>query len=79
MPYSLRRFAKKARVEVENETCEIWSEPKTGLATSFVNLTHYRPQRCRSEREKFILEDLSSSALSQLKKYHVSGTLNLII
>jgi len=30
-------------------------------------------QRCRSETETFILEDLSSSVLSKLKKYHPSG------
>jgi len=32
-------------------------------------------QRCRSEIENFILEVLSSSVLSQLKKYHPSGNL----
>jgi len=32
-------------------------------------------QRCRSETENNILEDLSSSALSQFKKYHPSGNL----
>jgi len=34
-------------------------------------------QRCRSETEKFILEDLFSSVLSQSKKYHPSGNRNL--
>jgi len=29
-------------------------------------------QRCRSETEKFILEDLFSSVLSKFKKYHPS-------
>jgi len=32
-------------------------------------------QRCRSETEKFILEDLFSSILSQFKRYHPSGNL----
>jgi len=32
-------------------------------------------QRCRSQAEKNILEDLSSSVLAQLKKYHPSGNL----
>jgi len=32
-------------------------------------------QRCRSKTETFILEDLSSSVLSQFKKYHPSGNL----
>ena len=33
------------------------------------------PQRCRSETENFILENLKSSVLSQFKKYHSSGNL----
>jgi len=32
-------------------------------------------QRCRSETEKNILEDLFSSVLSKYKKYHPSGNL----
>jgi len=40
------------------------SKPTTGTA-----------QRCRLEREKFILEDLFSSELTKLKKYHPSGNL----
>jgi len=32
-------------------------------------------QRCRSKTETFILEDLSSAVLSQLKKYHPSENL----
>jgi len=32
-------------------------------------------QRCRSETEKNILEDLFSSVLSKFKKYHPSGNL----
>jgi len=32
-------------------------------------------QRCRSETETFILEDLFTSVLSQCKKYHPSGNL----
>jgi len=32
-------------------------------------------QRCRSETETFILEDLFSSVLSQFKKYHIYGNL----
>jgi len=35
-------------------------------------LTHYTAQRCRSETQKFILEDLFSSVLSQFRKYHSS-------
>jgi len=35
-------------------------------------------QQCRSEREKFILDDVFSSALSQFKKYHPSGNLKFI-
>jgi len=38
-------------------------------------LTHYRPQRCRSETENFILEDFFGSVLSQFKKYHPSGNM----
>jgi len=38
-------------------------------------LTHYRPAQCRSETEKFILEELHSSVLSQFKKIHPSGNL----
>jgi len=34
-------------------------------------------QRCRSETENFILDDLFSSVLSQFKKYHPSGNLKL--
>jgi len=34
-------------------------------------------QRCRSETEAFILEDLLSSVLSQFKEYHPSGILKL--
>jgi len=36
-------------------------------------------QRRRSETETFILEDLFSSVLSQLKKYHPSGNLKFNI
>jgi len=36
-------------------------------------LTHYRPEMPFGNRKKNILEDLSSSVLSQLKKYHCSG------
>jgi len=39
-------------------------------------------QRCRSETETFILKDLSSSVLSQFKKYHLSRNLkynNIVI
>jgi len=36
-------------------------------------------QRCRSETEKNIKENLFSSVLSQFKKYHPSETLNLLI
>jgi len=32
-------------------------------------------QRCRSETEKFILDDIFSSVLSKLKKYHPSANL----
>jgi len=32
-------------------------------------------QRCRSETEKNVLEDLFSSVSSQFKKYHPSGNL----
>jgi len=32
-------------------------------------------QRCRSETEKHILEDLFTSVLPQLKKYHPPGNL----
>jgi len=32
-------------------------------------------QRCRSETETFILEDLFNSVLLQFKKYHSSGNL----
>jgi len=32
-------------------------------------------QRCRSETEKYILEDVLSSVLPYLKKYHPSGNL----
>jgi len=32
-------------------------------------------QRCRLKTENFILEDFSSSVLSQLKKYRPSGNL----
>jgi len=32
-------------------------------------------QRCRPERETFILEDVFSSASSQFKEYHPSGNL----
>jgi len=32
-------------------------------------------QQCRSEIEKFILQDLLTSVQSKLKKYHPSGTL----
>jgi len=34
-------------------------------------------QRCRSERETFILEDLFSSVLSQFKEYHPSVNLKI--
>jgi len=34
-------------------------------------------QRCRSETEKFILEDFFSSVLLQFKKYFPSGNLKL--
>jgi len=39
-------------------------------------------QRCRSETDKIILEDLFSSVLSQFKKYHLSENIkfhNLVI
>ena len=39
----------------------------------------FTAQRCRSETEKNILEDLSSSVLLQFKKYQPSGNMNLII
>ena len=35
-------------------------------------------QRCHSETEKLILKYLFSSALSQFKKYHLSGNLKFI-
>jgi len=38
-------------------------------------LTHYRPTMPFGDRKKNILEDLFSSVLSQLKKYHPSGNL----
>jgi len=38
-------------------------------------LKPFTAQRCRSATEKFILEDLFSSVLSQYKKYHPSGNL----
>jgi len=34
-------------------------------------------QRCRSETENFIFEDLFSSVLSQFKKYRLSGNLKI--
>jgi len=41
------------------------------------SLKYYRPAmpRCRSGTEKYILEDLFSSALPRFKKYHPSGNL----
>jgi len=45
-----------------------------GLTRVIHELTHCA-QRCRSETEKFIVEDLYSSALLQFKKYHPSGNL----
>ena len=44
------------------------------LNLTSVSLTHCA-QRCRSEPEKFILEDLFSSVQSQCKKYHPSENL----
>jgi len=38
-------------------------------------LTHYRPAMPFGNREKFILEDLFSSVLSNSEKYHPSGNL----
>jgi len=43
------------------------------LGSSWFNPT--TAQRCRSETEKFILEDLFSSVLSELKEYHPSENL----
>jgi len=40
-----------------------------------VALVNPLAQRCRSERENFILEDLISSVLSQFKKYQPSENL----
>jgi len=45
----------------------------TRLAQEHEKLTHY--QRCRSETEKIILEDLFSSILSKFKNYHPSANL----
>jgi len=48
------------------------------MKTTLTNCCSNEPttaQRCRSETEKNNLEDLSSSALSQFKKYHPSGNL----
>jgi len=44
------------------------------IATLFY-LTLYRPSDSVRKQKKNILEDLLSSALSQLKKYHLSGNL----
>ena len=43
---------------------------------SIGRLQHTTAQRCRSETEKNILDDILSSILSKLKKYHPSGNLN---
>jgi len=44
------------------------------LTFKYDHLTRYRPAS-RSETEKFILEDLFSSTLSQFKKFHPFGNL----
>jgi len=41
----------------------------------FLTSYHTTAQRCRSETETFILEDLFSSVLLQFTKYHSSGNL----
>ena len=41
----------------------------------FLSFLPTTAQRCRSETEKFVLEDVLSSVFSQFKKYHSSGNL----
>jgi len=66
-----------SRFQLSNSCCKehMYMIP-TRLTTYRIKsiLIHYR-QRCRSETEKNILEDLSSSVLLQFEKYHPSGNL----
>jgi len=49
--------------------------PKKKKEEAIISKQPTTAQRCRSRTEKFILEDLFSSVLSQFKKYHPSGSM----
>jgi len=66
-PLESPRRVQPTLVKGENKT--VWG------TTSWVVPKPTTAQRCRSETKKYILEDLSSSELSQFKKHHLSGNL----
>jgi len=79
--YPIARY--ETDIEFDNILIMLLSSKMKDIA-SFMEITaEIQPttaQRCRSETEKKnILEDLFSLVLLQMKKYHPSGNLNLII
>ena len=66
--HSTRRKSRKGLLKVPIAT-------KSNIQSDIFQ-AHLNAQRCRSETEKVILEDLFSSVLSQFKKYHPSENLN---